>query len=297
VRVLVTGATGFIGRHLLPRLASDHEVVALVRQLPAEPLPSAKTIVADLTSPSLGARLPRDVDVILHLAQAYKSFPDHAAEIFAVNAASTQRLADHARATGVRRFILASSGSVYSPGPAPLHEADVPRPMGFHPGTKRIAEEILGYYADPLEVVCLRLFAPYGPGQVDRLIPRLIESVRAGSPITLSRDGEPRLSPIHVDDLVEVFAQAVEGAGDGIINVAGPVPLSIREIAEIAGAVVGRAPVFIARDGPQAGDLIADTGRMHAAFRLGPLLDPHEGIARLAATDDAVASGTAMGNR
>ena len=283
MRVLVTGAAGFVGQHLLPRLSAEHEVIAVVRQMPASPLPSFKTIVADLTSPTLLTRLPRDVDVIVHLAQAYRTFPDHAAEIFAVNATSTQRLADHARAAGARRFILASSGSVYSPGPAPLRETDVPRPMGFHPGTKLIAEQILGFYANPLEVVCLRLFAPYGAGQVDRLIPRLIASVRSGAPITLSRDGEPRLCPIHIDDLVEVFCQAVNGAGDGVLNVAGPAPVSIREIAEIAGRAIGREPVFAARDDARAGDLIAATTLMHAAFRLAALVDPHEGIVRLAA--------------
>src|SRR5260221_6444068 len=140
MRILVTGASGFVGQHLLPRLAGEHEVIALVRRMPPVELPTAKTIVADLTSPSLVARLPRDIDVIVHLAQAYKSFPDDAAEIFAVNAASTQRLADHARSCGVRRFVLASSGSIYSPGPRPLRESDPPRPGGFHPATKLMAE-------------------------------------------------------------------------------------------------------------------------------------------------------------
>lgn len=283
MRILVTGAAGFVGRHLVPRLSLEHEVVALVRSQPARELPAAKTIVADLTSPTMATRLPRDIDVIIHLAQAYRSFPEQAAEIFAVNATSTQRLADHARSVGVRRFVLASSGSVYAPGPALLRETDVARPMGFHPATKLIAEQVLAYYADRLEVVNLRLFAPYGPGQVDRLIPRLIEAVRVGNPISLSRGGEPRLRPIYVDDLVDVFAQAVNGAGLGTINVAGPTAVSIRDIAEMSAEAIGRPPLFIDRDQDPAGDLIADTTLMHAAFTVTALVEPSDGLRKVAA--------------
>ena len=289
MRVLVTGAAGFVGRFAVPRLARDHEVVALVHAQPAWEMPAAKTIVADLTSPSMAARLPRDIDVIVHLAQAYKTFPEYASEIFAVNATSTQRLADHARSAGIRRFILASSGSVYAPAKGPLRESDTPVPMGFHPATKLIAEQLLSYYANPLEVVSLRLFAPYGPGQVDRLIPRLIESVRAETAITLSRGGEPRLNPIYIDDLAEVLAQAVEGAGTGAINVAGPTAVSIRDIAVAAGEALGRAPIFVDQDREPAGDLIADTTLMHRAFNLPDLVEPRDGIRQMVVAEPALA--------
>ena len=68
----------------------------------------------------------------------------------------------------------------------------------------------------------LRLFGPYGPGQVNRLVPRLIASVQSGIPVLLSRGGEPRINPIHVTDLVRVIVQAVEGSGSYTVNVAGP---------------------------------------------------------------------------
>jgi nucleoside-diphosphate-sugar epimerase len=289
MRVLVTGAAGFVGRQLVPRLARDHEIIAVVRAMPAWEMSTVKTIVADLTSPSVGARLPRDIDVIVHLAQAYKTFPEHAAEIFAVNATSTQRLADHARMAGVRRFVLASSGSIYPPARAPLRETDAPRPMGFHPATKLIAEQVLAYYTTPLEVVALRLFAPYGPGQVDRLIPRLIESVRNGSPILLSRGGEPRLNPIFISDLVEVFAQAVVGAGNGVVNIAGPTIVSIRDIAELAGEALGRSPVFVNQDREPFGDLVADTSEMERQFEIPNLIEPRSGIHRMVVGEPALA--------
>jgi nucleoside-diphosphate-sugar epimerase len=153
--------------------------------------------------------------------------------------------------------------------------------MGFHPATKLMAEQILSYYADPLEILCLRLFAPYGPGQVDRMIPRLIESVRTNQPITLSRGGEPRLNPIYIADLLEVFAQAVSGAGRSVVNVAGPTAVSVREIAEIAGRALGRDPLFVDRDQGDGGDLLADTTLMHRSFDLERMVEPEDGIRRV----------------
>lgn len=278
MRVLVTGAGGFVGRHLVPRLASEHDVVALVRRAPDSTPRGVRIIEADLTGPELDAVLPRSVDVLVHLAQAYLAFPDHAGEIFAVNAGSTQRLADWARNTGVRRFILASSGSVYAPASRPIREDDPTRPLSFHPATKLIAEQVLAYYEDAMDVVRLRLFAPYGAGQTDRMIPRLIGTIGGGRPVRLSRGGEPRLSPIHVDDLVEVFSQSVAGAGAPLVNIAGPRAVSVAEIADIIGIALGRTPVLEAHDVDPAGDLVADTTLMHSTFRIDPLIDPADGI-------------------
>jgi nucleoside-diphosphate-sugar epimerase len=281
VRVLVTGAAGFVGRNLVPRLAAEHQVVALVRRPPAIPIVAARIVVKDLTDPDLATILPDDIDVVVHLAQAYLAFPSHAAEIFAVNAGSTQRLADWARSSGVRRFVLASSGSIYEPSTRLLREADPVRPLSFHPATKLMAEQILSYYEDVMDVVRLRLFTPYGPGQADRMIPRLIEAIGEGRPVRLSRGGEPRLNPIHVDDLGGIIGQAVAGAGAPVVNVAGPRAVSVAEIAETIGATLGRAPVFESHDIDPSGDLIADTTRMHQVFRVGSLVDPADGISSM----------------
>lgn len=278
MRILVTGATGFVGSRLVPALAAEHDVIALVRRRPPSALGSATLLEADLNDPGLDAALPAGVDVIVHLAQAYLAFPEHADEIFAVNAASTQRLADWGRRSGVRRFLLASSGSVYAPAPRPLREDDRPRPLAFHPATKLIAEQLLGFYDEVMDVVRLRLFAPYGPGQVDRMIPRLIATIAEGRPVRLSRGGQPRLNPIHVDDLVAVIGQAVAGAGAPVVNIGGPRPVSVAEIAEIIGSTLGRQPIFEAHDIDPPGDLVADTALMHAVFHIGSMIDPADGL-------------------
>jgi UDP-glucose 4-epimerase len=278
VRVLITGATGFVGSHLVPSLAGDHEILALVRKAPEPVLRNTQVIVADLSDPGFTRQLPDRVDVIVHLAQAYLGFPDHATEIFEVNTASTQRLAEWGRTHGVTRFILASSGSVYAPDTKLISETVPARPLTFHPATKLMAEQLLNFYEDSMQVARLRLFAPYGPDQTDRMIPRMIDSIREGKAIRLSRGGEPRLNPIHIHDLVRVLTAAVNGIGQGTINVAGPRAVTVAEIAKTVGAALGLAPQFEGHDVDPPGDLVADTTLMRRVFALDDLVDPKDGI-------------------
>jgi nucleoside-diphosphate-sugar epimerase len=252
--------------------------VALVRKAPGPAPDGINWLVADLQDPGFTRSLPDQVDVIVHLAQAYLSFPDHATEIFEVNAASTQRLAGWGREHGLSRFVLASSGSVYSPDQNPIGEAVPARPMSFHPATKLIAEQLLSFYEESMQIVRLRLFAPYGPGQTDRMIPRMIDSMREGKPISLSRGGQPRLNPVHIDDLVRVLGQAVDGIGLGTINIAGPRAVTVAEIAETVGLALGVPPRFERRDVDPPGDLVADTALMRQVYGADGMVDPADGI-------------------
>lgn len=279
MKVLVTGATGFVGRHLVPEIAGKHDVTSIVRRSSREAdLGASRVIEADLSDPTFIERLPHDVDVVVHLAQAYLPFPDRAPDLFLVNAGSTHWLAEYARRTGVTRFVLASSGSVYRPAREPLGEDAATVPLTYHPATKLMSEMILAQYVPYFSSAILRLFAPYGRDQVDRLIPRMFDAIRAGTPITLSRGGEPRINPIHVDDLVSIVTQAIEDTRSYTVNVAGPQPASIRELADAIGTLVGRAPVFADRDGDVPGDFVADTSLMRSLFSVGDLVPLERGL-------------------
>ncbi len=284
MKVLVSGATGFVGRHLVPELARNHDVICIVRRPSNLAFGADRAIVADLTDPAFIDKLPEDVDAVVHLAQAYLPFPDRADDLFLVNAVSTHRLAEYARRTGVARFVFASSGSVYQPAREPLKEDAATVPPAYHPTTKLISEMILGHYRQYFSLAILRLFAPYGPDQVDRLIPRMVESIRSGSPVALSRGGEPRINPIHVDDLVGIIGQAVEDTRSYTVNVAGPQVASIRELAEMIGGLVNRKPVFSTRDGDIAGDFVADTGLMGRIFGADGLVPIERGLQSVVGT-------------
>src|SRR5262249_12395477 len=108
-RVLVTGANGFIGRHLVAALARRHHVFGVTRGLDSVPrLAGVEWIEQDLGQPISSGLLPPRIDAVVHLAQSrsYREFPEKAADIFRVNVGSTQDLLDHARLAGAETFVL-----------------------------------------------------------------------------------------------------------------------------------------------------------------------------------------------
>lgn len=259
-RCVITGATGLIGSHVLPELARDWEVVAVTRRPPpaADGGATIAHVPLDLAAPWNAAGLPAEADVVVHLAQsaAFREFPDRAQEILTVNTHSTVRLLDYARATGARTFVLASSGGI-GDSHAP------PRDLGFYLGTKLCAEILAKAYLPYLNIVILRFFFVYGPGQrADMLIPRLVTSVREGRPIMLQGPDGLRLNPTDVTDAARAVQLAMTLDHSANIDIAGPDVVSLRELGAIIGRYVHRAPAFAQTDDTAPNHLVADTGEM-----------------------------------
>lgn len=281
MRVLVTGATGFIGRRLIAFLRTRHETIAVLRRADdAAALGAAAWVLADLAGPLDADVLPAGVDAVVHLAQANVPFPEAAPELFAVNVAATLGLLDWARRASVPRFVLASSGDVYGPHRTPRRESDAPAPASFYGATKSAAETIAQAYAGYLSPCILRLFRPYGPGQSGRLLPRLAAAVRRGEPVATGLDGGPRLNPIYVDNVLQVIERALGGSFAGIVNVAGDETVTLRELACRLGSVVGREPVFRDDDAAGLADTLGDNRLMHEALGGWPLVPLDEGLSR-----------------
>ena len=265
-KLLLTGATGLIGASLLKQLVPNHTVHAISR---SAKLPLAtSTIGVDLSTPWSIDQLPTDVQTVVHLAQSehFRDFPARAKDIFAVNTESTVRLMDYALNIGARQFVLASSGGVYGGGSEPFTE-DAPvrsdGPLGFYLRTRICSELLADCYSNQLNVICLRFFFVYGPGQQSHmLIPRLVDSVRCGRPITLRGPEGLRLNPVYVEDAARAVANAISLKQSDKINIAGPEVVSLRGMASAIGRMVGRAPVFEVQEGVAAQDLVGDIGRM-----------------------------------
>lgn len=283
MRVLVTGATGFVASHLVPRLVRDgHEVLALGHH--RERLPAGLGVVpveADLSKP-IGELPP--FDAVVHLAQANVPFPDGALELFRVNVASTAELLEHARRQQAARFVYASSGSVYGLGDDAVGEDDPRRAADYYGATKRSGEALVTAYRDHVGTAILRFFTPYGPGQRGRLIPGLIARVSSGEPVSLRAGGRPRLTPIYIDDAVEAIVRSLETDEHLVVNVGGDEVVSISELADAIGGAVGRQPLFEHGDGDVAGDLIAKNDRLHELLGSRALVRLDEGLRITAAS-------------
>ena len=267
--VLVTGATGFVAGHLIPHLArAGHTVIAAGHDLAR--IPTAGGVLPlhwDLSQPAAPDAVPRQLDAIIHLAQANVPFPDRAAEMFAVHVAATQTLLAIARSAGVRRFTFTSTGSVYGPGPLPWSETDPTAGTGYYAATKLAAEQLIRAYGELVPYSIFRLFAPYGPGQRNRMVPGLIDRVTSGTPVTIAGGTGPAYNPLHVSHVVDVLAQSLNASGSQLLNLGGDETLAIRDMALAIGRVAGRQPVLEEQPG-SAGRYVGDISRLRQAYRL-----------------------------
>jgi UDP-glucose 4-epimerase len=267
--VLVTGATGLLGKYVLRSLIKHFDVSALVRRHPESPLKDVKYVIIDLESSIDASILPKKTDVVVHFAQSpkFRDFPETAVDIFNVNVSSTAHLLDYAKRAKAKHFIYASSGGVYGASSHAFKEnaAIVPAgQLGYYLGSKACGEILVQSYASVFQVTVIRPFFIYGPGQNrSMLIPRLMDSVSSGKPISLQgRDGI-RINPLHVEDASAAVIAALGSTESATYNIAGPDVLSVRQIAEAMGNHLEKAPTFEYSEG-EPRDLIADISLMQS---------------------------------
>ena len=280
MKVLITGGTGFIGRHLIARLSGRHELFTLVREQHQAPAGHSCTVVgSDLARPLDHKLLPAEIDIIIHLAQANIPFPQAADELFAVNVASTQQLLDYARRAGARRFILASSGDVYGRRTGICRESDCAMPANYYAITKYASELLAMAYSDYLQACILRFFQPYGPSQSNRLIPKLAARILQHQPIQLNKHGGPRVSPIFIDDVACAVELAIASSYCGVLNIAGDPVISMQVLAEEIGGALDVNPRF-QYSGDEAFDIGGDNRLMMQVLGSWPMVGLADGLSR-----------------
>jgi UDP-glucose 4-epimerase len=283
MRVLVTGASGLVGRHLLGRILPEHEVIALTRRSDPAAIEGVEWVRQDLTEPLDEQRLPANLDAIIHLAQSerYRDFPDGAEDLFEVNIGSTSRLLRFARRVGVHRFVLASTGGVYGHSPEPITETAPLAPSGPYIRSKRISELLLEDYAELLIPITLRFFFVYGPGKGRTLVPRLASRIAQGEALTVEGKPGMRMNPLYAGDAAAAIAAALELGEQAVMNVAGREVVTVTELIERLARALGR-DVRVRHSGDSEGDLIADTSRMATLLGVVPSTGLDEGLATVA---------------
>lgn len=272
-RILVTGAAGFVGSSLV-RVLAEHGASIVAVDLAEPATPAAAEHVAwqavDLAQPGFSEMLPA-ADAVVHLAASpdYRSFPDGAASMFRIDLASTFELLEWARAGGASRFVHASTGTVYADVGRPAREDDPTQAASFYAAVKRSAEDLVRQYAVVFEVLSVRLFTPYGPGQRGKIVPDLVERVRAGRPVQVAGGTGPVLSPTFVDDVAAAMCELVLADAHWevpVLNLAAPEVLDVRTIAGAVGDALGVAPTF--EEVPGAAPWVAGDGSA-LATRIG----------------------------
>ena len=288
MRVLVTGATGFIGRHLLPRLVTTgaHEVIGLVRRQPPTPVPGVTYINQELTAPLDLARLPQQVDAIIHQAALIDTdaASDDAAP-FLANVVATWRLLHYAEQAGTRVFVHASTGGVYGCRDQAFVESDPFNPLDLYSLTKSQAELAVRHTPTPFPKIILRYFFPYGVGTPNP-IPSYVQRAVRGDPIAIPANRKPRFNPIHIDDTVEATLRALTLQQETTLNIAGSEITSFAAIAEFAAQRAHRQPHFTPI--PEAevipyyrANLVADITAMQQTLNFTPQVSLAKGLTAL----------------
>lgn len=289
MNILVTGANGLLGRYLIEFLSnSGHIVFALVKdksKLNFDKNKNINIVEMDLSNIEL-SKLPQNIDAIYYLAQSnrFREFPDGVDDMLSINVVAPNILAKWAVKTGVKKFIYASSGGVYTNPNKPVKEffdINANEKLGFYLNSKLSAEMLLKNYASLFETFAIiRPFFMYGVGQNETmLIPRLISSVQNEKEITLNGQNGIKINPIYVTDASQAVANILDLTGEYIINIAGDEVISLRELCIKISQTVDKEPIFKINNLSQ-NDLVADIEMMRKEL-IEPTIDLKIGIEKM----------------
>jgi UDP-glucose 4-epimerase len=286
VRVLVTGAFGFVGTALVGRLTTaGHEVRALTSRADVA---GPEVFVGDVRDPEAMGRAVRDVDGVCHLAALVRvrEARERAQDYWEINHGGAATVAKAAAAEAERsgrpmRFVLASTGAVYGqPALQPIPE-DLPLGNTNDYGeTKRAAEQdVLGTAGAGFGAVALRLFNVAGAaggrtGDPDTLIPKTLAVARGELPaLQINGDGAAVRDFVHVRDVARAFELALDHAVPGrraVFNV-GATGARVLDIVRTVRDVTGReVPVEHHPSRGEAPMLLANTRRIRGELGWRP---------------------------
>ncbi len=305
---LVTGGAGFIGSHLTERLLGDGHEVTVWDDLnpfydPAIKRANLATAVAlggnrfhfqelDLTdAPTVTTASQNErFDQVIHLAARAGVRPSLAQPslYLRVNVEGTANLLEATRAAGCRKFILASSSSVYGiNSKVPFSEADpIATPISPYAASK-LACESLGHvyhHLYGLDITMVRFFTVYGPRQrPDLAIHKFASLILQGRSIPIFGDGSTRRDYTYVDDIVSgVMACTTRDFGYDIFNLGESQTVRLDELVELLESSLGKKAV-IDRQPAQPGDVpvtYADISKARAKLGYQPKTQIAEGIPR-----------------
>jgi len=209
---------------------------------------------------------------------------------YQANCEGTLNLLEMCRQYGVKKFLLASTSSLYGAhNPVPYREdADTSRPLSPYAASKKAAETLAYtyHYLHGIDVSIVRYFTVYGPaGRPDMSIFRFIRWTAEGEPLVLYGDGTQSRDFTYVDDIARGTIAAIRPFGYQVINLGGDRPVSMNQIIEWISGLVGKTPTFDRRPAHPA-DVPATWADVSAARTLlgwTPQVSIEEGLRRTAA--------------
>jgi UDP-glucose 4-epimerase len=290
VRILVTGAAGFVGTAVVRSLlSSGHRVAALAHATQPAGIPDLRP--GDILDAGSLEEAVAGVDAVCHLAaltRVRESFVDPVS-YFRVNVTGTLNLLDVMAAETARtgrplRLLLASTGAVYGiPARQPISEDEIPAPANPYGASKLAAETAVAYQTATGKIgsAVLRAFniagaaGGRGDGDLTRIIPKTL-AVAAGrfSELRVNGDGTAVREYLHVEDFAQACVLAIEASEPGTCrtyNVGSGIGTTVRDIISMTEKITQRpVPVSWGPALPEPGVLLADSSRIAAELGWRP---------------------------
>lgn len=287
MRIVVTGGSGFVGRHVVRRLAGrgDDVVVADKNPFPDRAVPFVE---GDLREEKIvDAAIEEGTDAVVHLAaitSVLLSAKDPHA-VFETNVGATELVLERCRTLGVERLVFASTNAVAGVVSGTIDESVLPRPLTPYGATKAAAEMLFSAYAASYQMkpVSLRFTNIYGEGMQskDSVVARLMRCALSGSAISVYGDGEQKRDYIYVTDAVAAIELGLGLDEAETLTIGYGTSVSMNELWRTACEVTG---VDIPRDEVPAkpGEMPAVVVNTAKARALGfsPEIDLHNGLAK-----------------
>jgi UDP-glucose 4-epimerase len=285
-RVLVTGGSGFIGRHVVAALSHAGARPRIV-DLVAHPDPAVEIVRGDIAEREVVDAAVDGVSAIVHLAAVTSvlgSLRDPEGT-FRTNVAGTHTVLEAAREAGVESLAFASTNAVAGElGGGLIDESVVPRPLTPYGATKAAAEMLMSASSAAYGVrcACLRLTNVYGLGMQakDSIIARLMRAIRLGRGFEIYGDGEQVRDYVNVSDVGQAMLRAlVDADWQGPMVIGTGTSLSVLEVVEAVRRVSG-ADLEVRHGPAKPGEMravVVDNSRARAAGWT-PQLDLAEGL-------------------
>ncbi len=293
--LLLTGAAGFIGRHVVSQLTDrDFRIHALV--LPSDPLlppqPNLRVHEADLFDYARQERIFKEIRPthLLHLAwyTAHGKYwtSDENLRWVQCSLALARNFAQY----GGKRAVFAGTCAEYDWNTPDLSETSTPmRPATLYGSCKNALRQIVGSYAPKagFDWAWGRIFLLYGPFEhPDRFVPSVIRSIIRGQPAKCTAGTQIR-DYLHVEDVASAFVALLKSPCQGPVNIASGRPVAIREIAALIARQLGRPELLELGAMPARPDeperLVADTRRLFEEVGWKPNHTLESGLERVIA--------------
>lgn len=269
MRILVTGAAGFIGQVLVRELAARGHTVHGADRVLMDELPLAETVVGDLADPAVARAAVADVDFVYHLAAARGDFGISEAEYYHDNVETTRSLIEAGAEEGVRDWVFYSTVAAVGPGREPRDETAELQPAIPYGRTKAEAERLYRAFSDEhgsARVTIVRPSAVYGPeNPPDTNIYRLVEAISRNRFVMVGK-GRTKKTTSYIENLIAATFFLSKRMSEGVqvyIYVDEPVLSTgtlVRRIYQLLGKSPPswHVPLRLARSVASVSDLVAE---------------------------------------